>query len=55
MEQRTQEITNRDIKDPRPGDVKNSYASIEKAKARLGYNVTISFDEGLIRVAVPNL
>ena len=38
-------------KDPRPGDVKNSYASIEKAKTLLGYNATISFDEGLIRVA----
>ena len=37
--------------DPRPGDIKHSYASIEKAKALLGYNVTISFDEGLIRVA----
>ncbi|MCX6111675.1 MAG: SDR family oxidoreductase [Proteobacteria bacterium] len=37
-------------KDPRPGDVKHSYASIEKAKARLGYSATISFDEGLIRV-----
>lgn len=38
-------------KDPRPGDVKNSYASIEKAEALLGYSVTISFDEGIIRVA----
>ncbi|MEK7398559.1 MAG: SDR family oxidoreductase [Candidatus Poribacteria bacterium] len=37
-------------KDPRLGDVKHSYASIEKAKAVLGYNATISFDEGLIRV-----
>ncbi len=38
-------------KDPRPGDVKHSYASIEKAKTMLGYNAMISFDEGLIRVA----
>jgi nucleoside-diphosphate-sugar epimerase len=38
-------------KDPRLGDVKHSYASIEKAKARLGYSAMISFDEGLIRVA----
>jgi len=37
-------------KDPRPGDVKNSYASIEKGKALLGYKPTVSFDEGLIRV-----
>ncbi|MDQ1327231.1 MAG: UDP-N-acetylglucosamine/UDP-N-acetylgalactosamine 4-epimerase [Candidatus Poribacteria bacterium] len=37
-------------KDPRPGDVKHSYASIEKAKALLGYSTTIGFDEGLIRV-----
>jgi len=37
-------------KDPRPGDVKNSYASIEKAKTLLGYNAIISFDEGLVRV-----
>jgi len=42
-------------KDPRPGDVKNSYASIEKARARLGYSATISFDEGLIRVVGSNL
>jgi len=38
-------------KDPRPGDVKHSYASIEKAKTLLGYNATISFDEGLMRLA----
>ena len=38
-------------KDPRPGDVKHSYASIEKAKARLGYNATIDFNEGLMRLA----
>jgi nucleoside-diphosphate-sugar epimerase len=38
-------------KDPRPGDVKHSYASIEKAKALLGYNAMISFDEGLMRLA----
>ena len=38
-------------KDPRPGDVKNSYASIEKAKALLGYNVMIDFNEGLMRLA----
>ena len=38
-------------KDPRPGDVKNSYASIEKAKALLGYNAMIDFNEGLMRLA----
>jgi nucleoside-diphosphate-sugar epimerase len=38
-------------KEPRPGDVKHSYASIEKAKTLLGYNAMISFDEGLICVA----
>jgi nucleoside-diphosphate-sugar epimerase len=36
-------------KDPRLGDVKHSYASIEKAKVLLGYSPAISFDEGLIR------
>ena len=34
-------------KDPRPGDVKHSYASIEKAKKNLGYSVDKNFDEGL--------
>jgi len=40
---------------PRPGDVKHSYACIDKAKAKLGYSPTISFDEGIIRVAGSNL
>lgn len=33
--------------DPRPGDVKHSRASIEKAQRRLGYEPLISFEEGL--------
>ncbi|MCX7015184.1 MAG: SDR family oxidoreductase [Candidatus Sumerlaeota bacterium] len=34
---------------PRPGDVRHSKASIEKAGALLGYRVKVSFDEGLRR------
>ncbi len=35
--------------DPRPGDVKHSRASIEKARQMLGYEPLVSFDEGLAR------
>jgi len=37
--------------EPRSGDVKHSYASIEKAKRDLGYDVAVPFDDGLIRLA----
>jgi len=35
--------------DPRPGDVRHSLASIEKAAERLGYRVEVDFEEGLRR------
>ena len=35
--------------DPRPGDVRDSQADIEKARRLLGYTPTINFDEGLKR------
>jgi nucleoside-diphosphate-sugar epimerase len=35
---------------PRPGDVKHSYASIEKARRILGYNGIVSFDDGINRL-----
>jgi len=34
---------------PRPGDVRDSQASIEAAQAILGYKVSVDFDEGLRR------
>jgi len=34
---------------PRPGDVRDSQASIEAAKNALGYKVLVDFDEGLRR------
>lgn len=34
---------------PRPGDVRHSRADINKARAHLGYDVTVSFEEGLRR------
>jgi len=37
--------------DPRPGDVKHSYASIVKAKHDLHYEAKVGFGEGIIRVA----
>jgi nucleoside-diphosphate-sugar epimerase len=33
--------------DPRPGDVRDSQADIEKARRLLGYTPTVGFDEGL--------
>src|SRR5918996_58030 len=33
--------------DPRPGDVRDSQADIEKARRLLGYTPTVDFDEGL--------
>ena len=35
--------------DPRPGDVRDSQADISKAKRLLGYEPTVSFEEGLRR------
>ncbi len=35
---------------PRPGEIKHSYASIEKAKQELGYNVMVCFNDGLARL-----
>lgn len=35
--------------DPRPGDVRHSRASIEKARARLGFEPKVSFEDGLAR------
>jgi nucleoside-diphosphate-sugar epimerase len=48
-----QEIFDADLKveyaEPRPGDVKHSLASIEKAKRLMGYESAVPFDEGLRR------
>jgi len=35
--------------DPRPGDVRHSRASIDKARARLGFEPSVSFEDGLTR------
>jgi nucleoside-diphosphate-sugar epimerase len=35
--------------EPRPGDVLHSHASIEKARAELGYEPLVSFRDGLRR------
>jgi len=35
--------------DPRPGDVRDSQADIGKARRLLGYEPTVSFEEGLRR------
>jgi UDP-glucose 4-epimerase len=35
--------------DPRPGDVRHSCASIERARRQLGYSPIVSFEEGLRR------
>ena len=35
--------------DSRPGDVKHSLADISKARERLGYEPSVSFEEGLER------
>ena len=34
---------------PRPGDVKHSRASIDKARERLGFEPQVSFEDGLAR------
>jgi UDP-glucose 4-epimerase len=48
-----QAIVNTDLKveytDPRPGDVKHSLASVEKAQKLMGYEPAIHFDEGVRR------
>jgi UDP-glucose 4-epimerase len=36
-------------KDPRKGDIKHSFAAIEKAKNAIGYSPSVDFDEGLQR------
>jgi UDP-glucose 4-epimerase len=35
--------------DPRPGDVRHSRAAIDKARALLGYEPIVTFEEGLAR------
>ena len=35
------------FEDPRPGDVKHSFADIDLAKEKLGYEVVVDFDNGL--------
>jgi len=37
-------------RDPRPGDIRNSYASIEKARKILGYEPMFSLKEGLTKL-----
>ena len=32
---------------PRPGDIKHSLADVKKAKEIIGYEPTVSFDEGI--------
>ncbi len=48
------ELLDKDIKPiyapPRAGEVKHSYADIEKAKRDLGYTVTVCFNDGLTRL-----
>ena len=34
---------------PRPGDVKHSFANIDRARARLGYEPVVRFDAGIMR------
>jgi len=33
--------------DPRPGDIRHSWADISQAREKLGYEVKIGFEEGL--------
>jgi UDP-glucose 4-epimerase len=35
--------------DPRRGDIRNSRAQVDAARAHLGYEATVGFDEGLRR------
>jgi UDP-glucose 4-epimerase len=35
--------------EPRVGDVRRNYSDTSKARARLGWNATVSLDEGLDR------
>ena len=37
--------------DPRPGEVRHSLASIDRARAQLGYEPVVTFEEGLRRTA----
>ena len=41
--------------DPRPGDVRDSYAAIDKAREVLGYAPAVSFEEGLQRTAAEEI
>ncbi len=34
---------------PRPGDVKHSFANIDRARSRLGYEPSVPFDVGIMR------
>ena len=34
---------------PRPGDVKHSFANIDRARARIGYEPLVPFGEGIRR------
>jgi UDP-glucose 4-epimerase len=49
------EVTNSDAEvthvDPRPGDIRHSEADISKAREELGYEPTVSLDEGLRALA----
>ncbi|MGQ9608953.1 MAG: SDR family oxidoreductase [bacterium] len=49
--QKLAELLGKDVKpiyaSPRAGEVKHSYASIERAKQDLGYNVAVCFNDGL--------
>ena len=38
-----------EFRDPRPGDVRDSQASLDRARSRLGYAPAVDFEEGLAR------
>jgi UDP-glucose 4-epimerase len=44
-----------DYADPRPGDIKHSLADIEAARSVLGYEPTITFEEGLRRTVADSV
>ena len=35
--------------EPRPGDVKHSFASVDKAAQSIGYSPSVGFEEGLLK------
>ena len=51
--ERINQILRKDIQpvyeQPRPGDIKHSFASIEKAIRMIGYTPSVDFEEGLLR------